>query len=168
MKVGPGARRLAAATCLAIAGVLATSPAGAVEPPSGSRNFTAPGYVPNYFSNESGPFHSGANARVAQPGVPPGFAAPAPRPGIAVAAHRHDRNHSGHAGAARGHYRLARRRPVAHGHGAQAHAARHGGAPVRRIAHADHGSGRGKAIVATAHHHPAPPGKPRHAAHVRG
>jgi hypothetical protein len=49
---------------LLIIAAAAALPARAVEPP-GSRNFTAPSYVPDYFSNESGPLHTGANSRPA-------------------------------------------------------------------------------------------------------
>lgn len=69
--------RPALALLIAIAAVL-TVPALAADP-IGSKNFTAPHYVPNYFSNEAGSFNGGASARVA-PGYPaPVYAAPAAR-----------------------------------------------------------------------------------------
>lgn len=167
MSVGHGPRRLAGIAWLALAAAVATPPAGAVEPASGSRNFTAPGDVPNYFSNESGPFHSGANAHVVQPDAAPRLAAPPSRRRLASTVHRHDRGHLMHAGRAHGRSRLARSHAVAHGHVVQAHAARRGAAGVRRVAHAEHGSGRSKAVLATAPRHPAP-SKVRHVARVRG
>lgn len=43
-------------------GALAGAPAGAIEPPPGTRNFTPPSSVPNYFSNEAAAFRGGARA----------------------------------------------------------------------------------------------------------
>jgi hypothetical protein len=71
-----GGRRAAAALLLLAAA--AALPARAVEPP-GSKNFTAPPYVPDYFSNESGPFHTGARARPAAADAGPRSAAPTTR-----------------------------------------------------------------------------------------
>ena len=53
---------------LALVFALAGAPAEAAEPPPGSKNFTPPSTVPNYFSNENTPFQSGAEAPAAQPG----------------------------------------------------------------------------------------------------
>ena len=43
-------------------GALAGNPAAAIEPPPGTRNFTPPSSVPNYFSNEAAAFRGGARA----------------------------------------------------------------------------------------------------------
>lgn len=51
-------RRLALLMAAVVTIGAAIMPAGAVEPPLGSRNFTPPAYAPDYFSNESGPFHT--------------------------------------------------------------------------------------------------------------
>jgi hypothetical protein len=67
------------ALAVALAAALVLTAAKAAEPPAGSRNFTPPGYVPNYFSNESGPFRGEA------PG-PPAAYAPGPAPGPAPVA----------------------------------------------------------------------------------
>jgi hypothetical protein len=106
-------RRRVRVWALAIgAGVVAACvglPAGAVDPPPGSRNFTAPRSVPNYFSNESGSFNGGAGAR---PAAPAGtvYAAPgAPAGGYAAAPRRYAGYQAGRA-VARGRYRVARGR----------------------------------------------------------
>jgi hypothetical protein len=58
---GRGIRGLALAGLLAFCGALAATPAIAFElPPSGNKNFTSPGSVPDYFSNEAGPFGRGS------------------------------------------------------------------------------------------------------------
>src|SRR5205807_1329788 len=72
-------RGLALACCAALAVVVAGVPANAVEAPPGSKNFSPPRDVPNYFSNESGPFQGGAHARSAQPDTAPIVAAQASR-----------------------------------------------------------------------------------------
>jgi hypothetical protein len=61
--------------------------AGAVESPAGSKNFTAPRYVPNYFSNESGAFTGAIHRPGVQPSAPV-YAAPRayPRPSYGYAA----------------------------------------------------------------------------------
>lgn len=54
-------RRLRCLTLLAaiaLIAVFASGPTGAAEPPLGTKNFSAPSYAPDYFSNESGPFHT--------------------------------------------------------------------------------------------------------------
>ncbi|MGE0259982.1 MAG: hypothetical protein AB7H71_03685 [Alphaproteobacteria bacterium] len=63
---------------LAFAGVLAvcSAPTQAFEPPLGSKNFTSPSFVPNYFSNEAAPFGRGSPA--AQPAADRFNTAPAP------------------------------------------------------------------------------------------
>src|SRR5262249_14613798 len=90
-------RRLAVAVGIALAVAAAAAPSGAIETPAGSRNFTAPRYVPNYFSNESTPFQGGAGARPGQPGAVPVFAAPAARaaPGYAYSSSRRAGRHWG-------------------------------------------------------------------------
>jgi hypothetical protein len=51
------------------------------EPPAGSRNFSPPAAVPNYFSNESGPVLGTPAARPAEPAPAPAAAAtPVPAP----------------------------------------------------------------------------------------
>jgi hypothetical protein len=67
-------RRLLLAVGASLAVVVAALPVAAVETPPGSKNFTPPRNVPNYFSNESGPFNGGAGARTAQPGPVPVYA----------------------------------------------------------------------------------------------
>jgi hypothetical protein len=57
---------IALSLCVIVA--LAAAPAAAMDKTSGSRNFTPPASVPNYFSNESGPMLGGrADSRVVDP-----------------------------------------------------------------------------------------------------
>ena len=76
MSLSRGLRALALALAVALAVAGAGVSADAVEAPPGSKNFSPPGYVPNYFSNESGPFQGGANARNVQSETAPIVAAP--------------------------------------------------------------------------------------------
>src|SRR5437868_1197474 len=54
--------------------------AGFAEPPPGSRNFSPPPAVPNYFSNESGPVLGTPAARPSEPAPAPAAVAPIPVP----------------------------------------------------------------------------------------
>lgn len=90
--------------------IAAAALAAPIAEPSGSRNFTPPGNVPNYFSNESGPFR-GSSPQTAPTGIAPAYAAPAPAD-QAVAANRQARRHSVHAGRQRA--RLARGKSARH------------------------------------------------------
>jgi hypothetical protein len=130
---------LGAALAIAVAG----APADAVEAPPGSKNFTPPADVPNYFSNESGPFQGGANARNAPSDTAPIVAAPAARGGAVTAARRDARRH-----AARGRGRTR----LAHGKAAAprqfAHAARGARVSASKTAHAQARPASGKAIAA--------------------
>lgn len=65
--LGRRVRGLVLAGLLTLCGALAGVPAHSFEPPPGGKNFTAPGSVPNYFSNEAALF--GRGSRVAQPGA---------------------------------------------------------------------------------------------------
>lgn len=51
-------------------------PAWAVETPVGSKNFNAPSYAPNYFSNETGALGGAAGSRGAEPRAAPVYVAP--------------------------------------------------------------------------------------------
>jgi hypothetical protein len=66
---GPGraVQGLALAGLLAFCGVLIALPAIAFEPLSGNKNFSSPGSVPDYFSNEAAPF--GHASHPAAPGA---------------------------------------------------------------------------------------------------
>ena len=59
MSLCPSVRRflrdLTLALCIGLAATMAGAQSAAVAAPPGSKNFTPPPYVPNYFSNESGP-----------------------------------------------------------------------------------------------------------------
>ncbi|HVB16205.1 MAG TPA: hypothetical protein VNF04_06725 [Stellaceae bacterium] len=184
----------ARALCVALALMLAASAAGAIEPPSGSTNFTPPGSVPDYFSNESGPFRGGAAARTARPVPAPGVvAAPAPRRRVAVAvrhhvryAARYRRYRARHIGRARRRLRLARFHAVerrghliGHRHIVHSAAARTGKRlahrfthrvayrVAHRFAHVRHGHAGAKAVAVRARHRPAP-SKARHVARLHG
>jgi len=165
-------RRLALAGCVVLAALTAGAALDAVAAPPGSKNFTAPASVPNYFSNEAGSFRGDATARAAQSGAPT-LAAPAPHSRVAAASHRIGRHHAGGTAKARGHVRLARGKAGAH---RQLARARHGGAvhataarsarsAAPRMAHAQHGPARSKAVAAKSR--PAP-GKGKSAARARG
>ena len=118
------------------------APAHAIEAPAGSKNFTPPGDVPNYFSNESGPFRGGAAASTAQQGAVPVVAAPAvvapvAHSGRAMATHRTSgHHHPGRVAKAGGHTRLAHGKAGGHRQVAHAGTARHGHAPGPKVAHA--------------------------------
>jgi hypothetical protein len=76
--------RWVVAAGLAIAAGIAVPSAAVAEPPAGSRNFTPPTVVPNYFSNESGPVLGTPAVRPTEPALAPAAAAPAPPPPAAV------------------------------------------------------------------------------------
>jgi hypothetical protein len=150
-------RPLALAFCVALAAGLAGMPADAVEAPPGSTNFTPPADVPNYFSNESGPFQGGANARNTQPGAGPSVAVSAPRRG--------GRHPVARAAKARGRYRLAHGRASAHRQFAHVGAARGGKASGSKTAHAQVRPGTGKALAAKSR---AASSKSKHTARAHG
>ena len=167
MSLSPRLRHLALGVCVGLAIAVAGAPAGAVEAPAGSRNFTPPSDVPNYFSNESGPFQGGANARNAQPGAIPVVAAPASRGGRAVASRRTSRHHHpGHVAKASGRTRVAHGNKVS-GHRQLAHAgvARRGHAPGPKVAHAPVTHLAGKTVAATTR---AASSKNKHPARAHG
>jgi hypothetical protein len=94
-------RARAVAVVLLLGATVASGSAHAVEAGPGSRNFTAPGSVPNYFSNEAAPFQG--EIRAAQPGADQYNAAPGRTTTTAAAPRRHTRKAS--ASAARGKHR---------------------------------------------------------------
>jgi hypothetical protein len=130
-------RALALVLGVAFAAAVAGGPADAVEAPPGSKNFSPPGYVPNYFSNESGPFQGGANTRNAQSETAPIVAAPGSRDRVAAASRRNSRHHAGRLAKAKGRTRLA--------HAGAAHGAKAAGA---KTAHAQVKPVAGKAVAA--------------------
>ncbi len=140
-------RHLALAICVALAIAVAGMPVDAVGAPPGSKNFTPPADVPNYFSNESGPFQGGANTRATQPGAGPIVAAPASRSRVAAASRSRAR-HAARAAKARGGYRLAHGKATAHRQLVHAGAARSGKAAGPRTAHAQVRAATGKAVTA--------------------
>jgi hypothetical protein len=71
-------RRHLAITLSLVIAAAATSPAGAVDAPPGSRNFTSPGSVPDHFSNEAAPFVASPNPRPAPAEPVPAVATPTP------------------------------------------------------------------------------------------
>ena len=131
-------RALALGFGVGLAAALAGAPADAVEAPPGSKNFTPPTGVPNYFSNESGPFHSGgATTRAAQPAEVPVAIAPAVHDGRALASRRTPgRHHPAHLGKAGGHTRVAHGKESGHRQVAHASAARRGHSPEQKVVHA--------------------------------
>jgi hypothetical protein len=125
--------------------VVAGAPADAVEAPPGSKNFSPPADVPNYFSNESGPFQGGANTRNAPSDTAPIVAAPASRGGALAASRRDARRH---AARGRGRTRLAHGKAAAHRQLAHAGAPRSARVPASRAAHVQVRPASGKAIAA--------------------
>jgi hypothetical protein len=109
---GEQLRRLALAVCLAYGAGLSVEMAGAVEPPSGSRNFTAPNHVPNYFSNETAPFRGTSGGQIASPGGGPVAVTPVQTERGTVASNRRARQNSVHAGRQRA--KLARGKASRH------------------------------------------------------
>jgi hypothetical protein len=71
-------RRHLAITLSLVIAAAAISPAGAVDAPPGSRNFTSPGSVPDHFSNEAAPFVASPNPHPAPAEPAPAAATPAP------------------------------------------------------------------------------------------
>src|SRR5258708_1779207 len=105
-------RSRAQALVLVIVATFAAAPAIAVEPPPGTKNFTVPSGVPNYFSNEVGAPHGSGG--IVRPAPAPSAVAVAPsgRSRVAVVAprrgaryhtaHSRGRGGRGHAVATRG------------------------------------------------------------------
>jgi len=166
-------RPMGLAACVALV-ALAGAPANAVEAPPGTKNFTPPGYVPNYFSNESGSFRGAPAAGAAQPGAIPVVAMPAPhRKGVAVVhrrpRHRHQavrhqavRHHARRAATAHGRFRAAQARTqahrrvlVVHRQIRHSHAARSPKPSRQKSAHAPVKHAKGKAVAAKTRHAPA-------------
>ena len=141
-------RHLAVALGVALALAASGAPAGAVEAPPGSKNFTPPGFVPNYFSNESGPFQGGANTRNAPSDTAPIVAAPGPRGGAVAASRRNPRHHASRTAKAKGRARLAHGKTAPHRQLAQAGAAHSSRASGSKTAHAQTKSANGKAAAA--------------------
>jgi hypothetical protein len=167
IRAGGRLRRLTLAVCLVCGLGAVAETAAAVELPSGSRNFTAPSHVPNYFSNETAPFRGTSGGQTAAPGAGPVVAVP----GTAVpeaASSRAARQHSVQAGRQRA--RLARDKVGRHGHHAvHARASRGGKAVVARGI-----SVRSKAVASARRAAPAKahggrtPGKTQRVARARG
>jgi hypothetical protein len=147
---------LALAVCLAYAAGLGLETIGAVELPAGSRNFTAPGHVPGYFSNETAPFRGASGGQTASPGAGPVVAVPGTAEPRNIASDRFARQKSVQAGRQRA--RLARGKVGRHGQVARARVSRGGKAVLARSAAA-----RSKASAAA---HRATPAKAT--AKVRG
>ena len=170
-------RRRLLAVFIVLLAALAAAPLQAMEPAAGSKNFSAPRSVPDYFSNESGPFHTGASARAARPGPAGRFAAPMTDRATSVAARRHRGHRARRMAAISRHHRyrrLARRRVGTHGHAVHFRAARSGRMTRTRAAHARHRTahlhhhfahhfahhlaghrGRGKVVAVRGRHRPA-------------
>jgi hypothetical protein len=130
-------RLLAVALLLALLAIPGAGAALAIETPEGSRNFNAPGYVPNYFSNEAGSFQGRASSP--SYGAAPAYAAPAPRAGNVFVSGRHGRYRLVLRGRGRGrryvaaaHGRTARHVAYAAGRSPGGHASVHsrGGTPA--------------------------------------
>ena len=163
-------RHLMLAAGVALAASVAGAPVHAVAAPPGSKNFTPPGYVPNYFSGEAPSFQGNATGRPAPSGAGPGFAAPAPRGTVAVASRGSGRHYAVPAAHGRGRVRLAHgratsHRQLVHARAGRAQVARSVRAPAPRVAQAQHGPSRSRAVAARSR--PAP-GKGRSAARGHG
>jgi hypothetical protein len=146
-------RRLAWGLALPATLALCGAPSQAFEPQLGSKNFTSPSFVPDYFSNEGAPF--GRGSRVAQPAADRFNTAPVATGGAYTATSDPSRNTAASAGRAtyrgkvargkteharsassrtvRAHHRAARGRPV-HAHSSGRAASRHTAATTKRTA----------------------------------
>jgi hypothetical protein len=95
---------------LALAGVagLSGAPSLAFEPQLGSKNFTPPNFVPNYFSNEAAPF--GRSSQTAQPAGDRFNTAPVPANGGYAVTSEPPRKTTASAGRAKYRGKLARGR----------------------------------------------------------
>ena len=163
-------RHLMLAAGVALAAAVAGAPVHAVAAPPGSKNFTPPGNVPNYFSNEAQSFQGSATARPAPSGAGPVFAAPAPRASAVVASRGSGRRHAARAAQGRGrvrlvHGRASTHRQFVHARVGRPHVARSARTPVPRVAHAQRGAARSKAVATGSR---AAPGKGRSAARGHG
>jgi hypothetical protein len=138
-------RALRLALAVALAAAVAGEPAAAVEAPPGSKNFSPPGYVPNYFSNESGPFQGGATVRDARPDTAPIVAAPAARGRVLATSRRNGRYYVARA---RGRARLAHGKAAAHRQLARAGATHGVRASGAGSAHAQVRTAAGKTVTA--------------------
>jgi hypothetical protein len=137
----------------------------AVEPPSGSRNFTAPRHVPNYFSNETAPFRGTSGGQTASPGGGPVVAVPAQAYHGTVASNRRARQQSVHAGRQRA--KLARGKAGRHGQVVRAHGSRGGKAIAARSAHARIKASGARSAPAKAHRDKAHGAKAQRVARAR-
>ena len=162
---GARLRRLALAVCLAYGAGLGTDMAAAVEPPSGSRNFTAPRHVPNYFSNETAPFRGTSGGQTTSPGAGPVVAAPVQAQHGAVASNRRARQKSVHAGRQRA--KLARGKAGRHGQVVRAGGSRGGKVVAAQSAHARSKASGARSAPAKAHRGKAHGGKAQRVARAR-
>jgi len=168
-------RHLMLAAGVALAAVVAGAPVHAAAAPPGSKNFTPPGYVPNYFSGEGPSFQGNATARPAPSGAGPGFAAPAARRTVVAASRGIGRRHAARAAQGRGRLRLAHGRAttyrqsvharVVHAGAGRARVVTSARTPGPRVAQALHGPVRSKAVAARSR---PMPGKGRSAARGHG
>jgi hypothetical protein len=121
---------------LAVAALLflfvATLPASAQAPVAGTRNFEPPTSVPNYFSNEAGPFRGGAGAETTYSSSGPALASPYPPVQTAAAPRRTVSRHVAHVNR---HLRFAHAHSRSGRHAARTRIAK-AKAAVSRIAHA--------------------------------
>ena len=102
MRLGHLCRRMALALGLLAAAAAPGFAAGIAQPPPGTKNFATPPAVPNYFTDESGPFHTRASAHAASLGDEPRFTRPEPAEPAAIAPTRYRSARLRHAAA---HYR---------------------------------------------------------------
>jgi hypothetical protein len=124
----------------------------AVEPISGSRNFTPPRSVPDYFSNESGPFHDRAAGRAAQPGSDRFITGSVPSAAAAPARH-HQRKVSASSARAKHRGKHARSGPTRHRHAVRAHVSSKRKAGVgRRPSKSSRTAARDRATARSAKH----------------
>ena len=92
---------------LTVAVIVGFAAAGVAEPPAGSKNFFSPGFVPNYFSNESGPVMRNPAPLPDQAIPAPVATAPGRQPSPAVAVEPKSPRHALRAARSRDHHRTA-------------------------------------------------------------
>jgi len=166
ISAGGRLRWLTLVVCLVYGAGLAVETAAAVEPPSGSRNFTPPSHVPSYFSNETAPFRGTSGGQSAAPGAGPVVAVPGIAEHGAVAATRAARQHSVQAGRQRA--RLARGKSGRHGQVARARVSRGKAVAARSPVRSNPVASARRAAPAKAHGGGKAQGKAQRVAGARG
>ena len=134
---------------LTVAVIVGFAAPGVAEPPAGSKNFSSPGFVPNYFSNESGPVMQNPAPLPDQAIPAPVTAAPARQPSPAVAVERKAARHAVKAARSQDRHRTAHAKAGA-ANKRKVVSAKSGKSKAVRLAHAEPHGAKGKPTAAKA------------------